>query len=122
VPASRILGGQGVAPTQPARCLRPSRLFLDALLRFPPPALPFFVIATRLDAVMPTAYYPLGCDPLSPPGGPVKRFVERQNVAHYKELLKVETDPIRRAILQRLLSEEEAKQASHLDERKSTPP
>jgi hypothetical protein len=41
------------------------------------------------------------------------QFVERQNIAHYVEQLQTETDPIRRAMLQRLLAEEKAKQASH---------
>jgi hypothetical protein len=52
----------------------------------------------------------------------MERFIERQNVEHYKDLLKSEKDPVKRAVLQKLLAEEEAKQASHPNERRSTPP
>jgi hypothetical protein len=38
-------------------------------------------------------------------------FVERHNIAHYRNRLKTETDPFRRTILLDLLAEEEAKQA-----------
>lgn len=41
------------------------------------------------------------------------QFVERQNIAHYVEQLKTENEPIKREMLQRLLVEEKAKQASH---------
>lgn len=41
------------------------------------------------------------------------KFVERQNIAHYVELLKAEADPIKREMLERLLAEEEAKAARH---------
>lgn len=41
------------------------------------------------------------------------RFVERQNIAHYVEQLRTETDLNKRAMLERLLAEERAKQASH---------
>jgi hypothetical protein len=44
---------------------------------------------------------------------PMDKFIERQNIAHYIDHLKTETDPIKRATLQRLLAEEKAKQASH---------
>ena len=44
----------------------------------------------------------------------MEKFVERQNIEHYVKQLKTETDPIRITMLQRLLVEEEAKQASHL--------
>ena len=40
----------------------------------------------------------------------VNGFIERQNIAHYIDQLKIETDPIRRDMLLRLLAEEEAKQ------------
>ena len=40
-------------------------------------------------------------------------FVQRHNIAHYVELLKTETDPAKREILQRLLAEERRKQFSH---------
>jgi hypothetical protein len=33
------------------------------------------------------------------------KFVERQNAAHYVELLKTETDPIKCTMLQKLLAE-----------------
>ena len=40
----------------------------------------------------------------------VKAFVERQNIAHYIDQLKIETDPVQRETLLKLLAEEEAKQ------------
>jgi len=40
-----------------------------------------------------------------------KAFVERQNVARYIDLIKAETDPVKRDVLLRLLAAEEAKQA-----------
>jgi hypothetical protein len=40
----------------------------------------------------------------------LKAFVERQNVAHYIDQLKIETDPVQRDMLLKLLAEEEAKQ------------
>lgn len=40
----------------------------------------------------------------------VKGFIERQNIAHYVDQLKIETDPVRRDTLLKLLAEEEAKQ------------
>ena len=43
----------------------------------------------------------------------VVEFVQRHNIAHYVELLKTETDPAKREILQRLLAEERRKQFSH---------
>jgi hypothetical protein len=43
----------------------------------------------------------------------MEKFVERENITHYVDQLKTETDPIRRTTLQRLLAEEKAKQASH---------
>lgn len=39
----------------------------------------------------------------------VKGFIERRNITHYIDQLKVETDPVRRDMLLRLLAEEEAK-------------
>jgi hypothetical protein len=44
----------------------------------------------------------------------MERFIERQNIAHYEDQLKTETDPIKRAMLQRLTTEEKAKQTSHV--------
>jgi hypothetical protein len=43
----------------------------------------------------------------------VEKFVERQNIAKFKNLLKTETDPGQRELLQRLLADEEFKLASH---------
>lgn len=40
----------------------------------------------------------------------VKAFVERQNIAHYLDQLRTETDPVQRDMLLKLLAEEEAKQ------------
>ena len=36
-------------------------------------------------------------------------FVRRQNVEHYKELLKTITDPVERGVIEKLLLEEEQK-------------
>jgi hypothetical protein len=47
------------------------------------------------------------------------QFVERQNIAHYEEQLKTQTDPLKRVMLQRLLAEEKARQASHATVEKS---
>jgi hypothetical protein len=44
----------------------------------------------------------------------VDQFVERQNIAHYVKRLKTESDPIKWAMLQKLLAEEKIKQASHV--------
>jgi hypothetical protein len=50
----------------------------------------------------------------TPRGGfHMDRFIERQNIAHYVDQLKTQTDPIKRAMLQKLLAEEKIKQASH---------
>ncbi len=40
----------------------------------------------------------------------VKGFIERQNIVRYIDQLKIETDPVRRDMLSKLLAEEEAKQ------------
>lgn len=42
--------------------------------------------------------------------GSMKAFVERQNVVHYVEQLKTETDPAKRNVVLKLLAEEETKQ------------
>jgi hypothetical protein len=47
----------------------------------------------------------------------VENFIERQNIAHYMDLLKVETDPTKRATLRNLLTEEEAKQENPVKSR-----
>ena len=39
----------------------------------------------------------------------MERFVGRQNIEHYKELLKTIADPVERAKIEALLREEEAK-------------
>jgi hypothetical protein len=41
------------------------------------------------------------------------QFIERQNIAHYTELLMTEIDPLKRELLHRLLAEEMVKQTSH---------
>ena len=46
---------------------------------------------------------------------PMDDFVERHNIAHYRNRLKTELDPFRRVILHDLLAEEEAKQARHVN-------
>jgi|HubBroStandDraft_3_1064219.scaffolds.fasta_scaffold1264694_1 hypothetical protein len=43
----------------------------------------------------------------------IDQFVERQNIAHYAEQLKTEPDMNKRKMLEQLLVEEKAKQASH---------
>jgi hypothetical protein len=48
------------------------------------------------------------------PESPIEDFVERHNMAHYRDRLKTETDPFRRVILHDLLAEEGAKHASHV--------
>ena len=48
----------------------------------------------------------------------MERFVERQNIERYKHLLKLETDPAKRAMLLKLLAEEEVKQATHVKPQK----
>jgi hypothetical protein len=40
----------------------------------------------------------------------VKGFVERQNIARYIDLIKTETDPVKRKLLLRLLAAEQTKQ------------
>jgi predicted phosphatase len=48
----------------------------------------------------------------------MEHFVERQNIEHFKHLLKLETDPAKRPMLLKLLAEEEAKQATHVKPQK----
>ena len=38
----------------------------------------------------------------------MERFVHRQNVEHYREMLKTVTDPAQRETIRKLLAEEEA--------------
>jgi hypothetical protein len=42
----------------------------------------------------------------------IDTFIERQNITHYLDLLKSESDPAKRETLQKLLAEEKAKEAS----------
>ena len=42
-------------------------------------------------------------------GGGVERFVIRQNIEHYRELLKITRDPAERRQIEKLLLDEEAK-------------
>jgi hypothetical protein len=39
----------------------------------------------------------------------MQRFVARQNIEHFKDLLSRETDKDRRTLLERMIAEEEAK-------------
>jgi len=39
----------------------------------------------------------------------MERFVIRQNIEHYREMLKTTTDPAQRAAIEKLLREEEPK-------------
>ena len=39
----------------------------------------------------------------------MKRFVIRQNIEHFREMLKITTDPAKRCVIEKLLLEEEAK-------------
>jgi hypothetical protein len=39
----------------------------------------------------------------------MERFVSRQNIEHYREMLKIETDSAQRRRVEKLLLEEEAK-------------
>ena len=38
----------------------------------------------------------------------MERFVHRQNVEHFREMLKTLTDPAQREVIKKLLAEEEA--------------
>ena len=43
----------------------------------------------------------------------MQNFVERSNIANFSKRLETETDAAKRALLLKLLAEEDAKQASH---------
>jgi hypothetical protein len=43
----------------------------------------------------------------------MRTFVFEENIAHFEKLLETEADPERRACIQRLLAEEEAKLKAH---------
>ena len=45
--------------------------------------------------------------------GSMEKFIERQNIEHYRNQLLTETDPAKRKTLEKLLAEEMVKQASH---------
>ena len=42
----------------------------------------------------------------------MQRFVARQNIQHFKDMLAAETDPARRVLLEGMIAEEEAKLSS----------
>ncbi len=42
----------------------------------------------------------------------MERFIRRQNLEHYRELLKTATDPAQRNMIEKLIAEEEEKQKS----------
>ena len=48
----------------------------------------------------------------------MKGFVARQNIEHYRELLKITTDPTGRRTLEKLLADEEAKLKKYDEESK----
>jgi hypothetical protein len=43
----------------------------------------------------------------------IEEFIERQNIAHYADLLKTETDPIKCKTLRDLMAEEQGKLARY---------
>ena len=45
----------------------------------------------------------------------MQRFIDTQNIVHFKRLLETETHPDKRKILLQLLAEEEAKLIAHVD-------
>ena len=47
-----------------------------------------------------------------PPQNKLADFVETENIAYFKTLLDTETDPVKRATLKRLLTDEEDKHAA----------
>jgi hypothetical protein len=49
-------------------------------------------------------------------------FVIRQNIEHYRAMLKVTTDLERRGVMEKLLCEEEAKLKKYDEDRKKNPP
>jgi hypothetical protein len=55
---------------------------------------------------------PSVCSAFNNSRSPMGDFVERHNIAHYRDRLKTETDPFKRMILHDLLAGEEAKRAS----------
>jgi len=53
-------------------------------------------------------------------GGGVERFVIRQNIEHYRELLKITRDPAERRQIEKLLLDEEAKLKKYDEDHKKT--
>ncbi len=51
----------------------------------------------------------------------MQNFVENHNIQKFSDQLKIETDPIKRAMLTKLLAEEEAKLALTLASNKALP-
>jgi hypothetical protein len=47
----------------------------------------------------------------------MEKFVERRNIARFTTLLMTETDTAKRELLQKLLTDEMVRQASHSDAR-----
>jgi rubrerythrin len=45
----------------------------------------------------------------------MERFVRRQNIEHYRDLLKTATDPAQRDMIEKLIAEEEEKQKNASD-------
>jgi hypothetical protein len=48
----------------------------------------------------------------------MERFVRRQNIEHFREMLKIITDPVQRSLIEKLLVEEEAKLKKAEEDRK----
>ena len=44
----------------------------------------------------------------------MERFIEQQNIARFTDQLKTEIDPTKRAMLQKLLAEENVKEGNHI--------
>ena len=48
-------------------------------------------------------------------------FIARQNIEHYREMLKITTDPARRRLIEKLLLEQEAKLKKHEKDHSAQP-
>lgn len=48
----------------------------------------------------------------------MERFIRRQNIEHYREMLKIVTDPVKRRMIEKLVLEEEAKLKTAEEDRK----
>jgi len=51
----------------------------------------------------------------------MQRFVARQNIQHFKDMLAAERDPARRVLLEAMIAEEEAKLLSDQDSKAPEP-